>query len=83
MSAWIVTFASAVPPLVPEGPIQRPVLDRLRDVLICDLLNAVQVRQRAANFQNAVLRAGRKTEFHDRAFEPRSGCRIEVTVPAD
>lgn len=44
--------------LRPVGPIQCPVLDRLRDVLGLKLGNAVEVRNGARDFQDAVVGSG-------------------------
>src|SRR5262249_4084398 len=45
----------------PVSPIQRPVLDRLSDVLAFDLLGCVKVGDGAGQFQDAIMGAGAET----------------------
>src|SRR5260370_32077225 len=45
-------------PLSPEPPIQRPVLDRFRDVLGLNSLRPLQIGNRTRDFEDTVVRRG-------------------------
>src|SRR5437660_1417701 len=67
----------------PKAPVQRPVLDRFRDVLGLDVGSAFQVSNRPRNLQDAVVGARAQALLLHGALQQALAIGGEVAVGAD
>ena len=65
-----------------ERPVQRAVLDGLKDMVGGDIIQSGQVSQRAGHFQNPIVGAGAEVEVGHGMFQQSGGFGVDHTMLA-